>query len=400
MTDAPRTLTQRIHDELLAAGKMRSSKYGSTLECVLFPEVPDHTTYRSEPLRLGLITPSLQLGGAERWILSLLKHIDRRCIMPTGVGSVLTECAPHYAPILEQCRSLVPVQFGINHIRSLLKCCDIVVAWGVKELTAAVDGFNGPVVFVSHGAGAGDALKWTQNTIRCSVGGMTPFAAVSQSAATAFAVDNQPRQVTIIHNGVELARCMPHRVRLDVRRDWGLRDDEIAVGYIGRFSPEKRPEAAAIAASALGAPYRAVLVGDGWCRDSTISLAKSICANAIIMPAVEHVGDALTALDCFILASPAEGFSLALTEAWVSGIPTIATAVGAVPDIERSHGPVTVKVSVGADANELAAAVRLALSPSNGSVLKRAQDVSTTFYSAEAMGRRWTEYLLQVFSEE
>jgi hypothetical protein len=33
--------------------------------------------------------------------------------------------------------------------------------------------------------------------------------------------------------------------RLDVRDAWGVREDQIAVGYVGRFSPEKSPLAAA-----------------------------------------------------------------------------------------------------------------------------------------------------------
>jgi glycosyltransferase involved in cell wall biosynthesis len=110
----------------------------------------------------------------------------------------------------------------------------------------------------------------------------------------------------------------------------------------------------------------------------------------------EGVGNALAALDVFLLASPSEGFSLALTEAWLCGVPVVATRVGAVPELEGTHGQMVVPVPAGAESAELAAAVRRALSADNRVVIERAKEVAWRHFTAQAMADRWTGFLMMI----
>ena len=258
--------------------------------------------------------------------------------------------------------------------------------WGLPNL-AMLRQFvhkGGRVIVVGHGH-----CEWTMRCLSACSPYVTDWTAVSRHATMSFP---DPTRVKVLHNGIDTDRCRPTRTRDEVRVEWGARPDEIMVGYVGRLSAEKNPLAVVDAAEALGPPYRAVLVGGGPGTDWFVGEARKRLPNTIHQPPVEQVGDVYRALDCFILASPSEGFSLALAEAWYCGCPTVATPVGAT-ELTEEHGPLAVEVPINPTADQLAEAVRGAISPENRPVVERAAQVVATHYTATAMCRRWREYL-------
>jgi glycosyltransferase involved in cell wall biosynthesis len=134
------------------------------------------------------------------------------------------------------------------------------------------------------------------------------------------------------------------------------------------------------------------LVGDGPGRKFFVEKARVLVPDTVYQLPVENVGDVYRALDCFVLASRFEGFSLALAEAWYCACPTVATPVGAT-ELTELHGRLYVRVPVGACARELARAVRTAISPENRVTVAHAAEVVAAHYTAEAMCRRWERYL-------
>lgn len=343
-------------------------------------------TTAAEPVRVGFVTPGLNLGGAERWIASLVRCFEAERVTPAGVavmGGVREELA---GPIRRRCS----IERGAAGVAALAARADVLVVWGMT-LEAIPATFGGPIVLVSHGHG-----PWTADLLAKSEGRVTHRAAVSRWAAQAF-VD--PATVEVIHNGVDVPRCRPLVPREHVRAAWGLRPGEIAIGSMGRLSWEKHPLAAALAAAALGPPYRAVYSADGWREQEIRPLLKLISPDAVIQPAVDQVGDVLGGLDCFVLASPSEGFSLGLTEAWLCGVPTVATRVGAVPELEERFGRLVEPVAIDATADDLAAAVRRAVSAANRRTVARARRVAAAGYTASHMARRWEGYLQRIVQE-
>ena len=163
---------------------------------------------------------------------------------------------------------------------------------------------------------------------------------------------------------------------------------------VGEGASHPHPGPSAVAE---GSGFRAVYVGGGAHEEDVKAKVRQIAPESIFVAPVEQIGNALAALDVFMLASPSEGFSLALTEAWLCGVPTVATRVGAVPELEEMHGQLVVPVSVGAGPAELAAAVRRALSAEGREVAERARRIAWRHYTAGAMGQRWTEFLVQAF---
>lgn len=352
------------------------------------PGIVDEAIRRAEAVgrglnrvfRIGLITPTLTMGGAERWLLSLARHIANPLAF-AGIASP-GPCAP---PLARDAEEIGQLWQGPSAIRRLSKVSDCLVVWGLRDLNDVPEWFRGRVVLVSHGQG-----EWTSRILDGCLPRATHLTAVSRWAAQAY---KDPTRVKVIHNGISTQRCQTVRGREATRASWGLRDSEIAVGFVGRFSPEKNPTAAASAVRALGKPYRAVYVGEGWRLQETLKEVRGLCPDAIYAGPVDNMGDVYAALDCNMLASPSEGMSLGLCEAWYCGCPTVSTPVGAVPELEEQHGAVTVQVPVGASPEQLGAAVCRAMSPANSPVVERARCMVRDHYTEEHMGARWRDYL-------
>lgn len=359
---------------------------------------------RQRPLRVGFAHPTIVLGGAEQWLLSLIrsKALNNEHIAVSGVA--LTGDGPHTdAGRVSEAKKHVMLlggpRCGVDGIpsypsvqeavRALAKESDVLVWWSALPIRETLGDYAGPVVHVSHGA-----LVWAGELDESGSSEATHRVAVSKPSAARFG----KLPFTVIHNGVDPDRCESKRPRNEIRRELGLKRGDIAIGYVGRFSWEKNPLAPAIAAAELGKPYRAVLVGSGWQETEIRRAARSISRSTLFVPDTLFVGDALSALDCVVLASESEGFSLSLTEAWLAGRPTVATPVGAVPELEREHGKLTVTITVGASPQQLAKAVRAALAAKNKPIVARAEAVARKHYTAAAMAERWATWLLRIKS--
>lgn len=126
----------------------------------------------------------------------------------------------------------------------------------------------------------------------------------------------------VVGNGVDLQRFHPDpEGRRRVRAEWGIADDEILVGTIGRQVREKGLAEFAQAANLLGDRARFVWVG---AQDDTDADTRVPHEDAI-----RFVGErtdmtaVYSALDVFALASYREGFSRASMEAAACGLPLV-----------------------------------------------------------------------------
>jgi glycosyltransferase involved in cell wall biosynthesis len=337
-----------------------------------------------ERIRVGLLTPTLLFGGAERWVAALAVGLDPSRFRVTGVA--IRDAGRVFPAIADKVMRRCPILQGNGSFETLAAASEVLIVWGLPDL-AMLAGFPGRVVCVGHGH-----CNWSVNCIGSCLPYVTDWAAVSKHATASFP---DPSRVAVIHNGIDTDRCAAGRTREEVRAEWGLRPDEIAVGYLGRMCSEKNPLAAVHAVHALGKPYRAVLVGDGPGTKMYLAQARRTVPDVVYRPPVENVGDVYRALDCFVLASQFEGFSLALAEAWYCACPTVATPVGAT-ELAELHGTMCVRVPIGCRPRELATAVRTAVSLENRPTVARAAEVVAAHYTAEAMCRRWERYLQSI----
>jgi glycosyltransferase involved in cell wall biosynthesis len=209
--------------------------------------------------------------------------------------------------------------------------------------------------------------------------------------------DGLPRAV--LYNGSSPQRCHPSRDRRNVRAEWGLDDDCIALGFLGRQSPEKNPLAPAKAVASLPRCYHAIYYGvgpkgNGFCPETMAWCETNIPGRYRMYPPSTAVGDILRGFDVLILASQREAFSLTLIEAWLTGVPVVATPVGSIPELEAKFGQLTFSIPLQASDEELRSAVTQAMSVSlRAKVTSRARAVAWKHFTVEAMAGRWMDYL-------
>jgi glycosyltransferase involved in cell wall biosynthesis len=123
--------------------------------------------------------------------------------------------------------------------------------------------------------------------------------------------------------------------RRRARRALGLPETGVVVGSVGRLTYQKAPEDLAAALAALGRPG----VTGVWIGGGELAGRLSRRAGRARSPRVLLAGQradilrVLPALDVFVLPSRYEGLPTAIVEAMICGVPVVATAVNAVPDL-------------------------------------------------------------------
>lgn len=143
------------------------------------------------------------------------------------------------------------------------------------------------------------------------------------------------RRIVIIPPAVDIAEL--DRVALprdEVRRGLGLRDEDFALGWIGRMAPVKQVELLPELLEALRElrPV-AVVAGDGPGRDDLIRRTSAGAASIRWLGFRRDIGAILRGLDAVVMTSKSEGTPLTLIEAQCAGCPVAAFDVGGVRDV-------------------------------------------------------------------
>jgi len=146
------------------------------------------------------------------------------------------------------------------------------------------------------------------------------------------------RKVRLLGNGVDLRRFDPAAVapgaRNDLRAEWGVGDDEVVFGTVGRLVREKgliELLQAAHRLRAAGLPGRLVVIGP---QDSDKSDALDAAAieqaradGVVFTGTRSDMPECYAALDVFVTASWREGFPRSAMEAAAMGLPTVASDI-------------------------------------------------------------------------
>lgn len=142
-----------------------------------------------------------------------------------------------------------------------------------------------------------------------------------------------------IFNGIDLNTKPSSSVS---RASLGFTDQDYLIGMVGRISEQKAPDVfLRMAARVKDAIPQAkfIIVGDGDERKEIERLAASlgIARDLTITGWVTNPNDYTAMLDQGVLLSRWEGFGLVLAEMMNLGVPIVATAVDAIPDLIVDH---------------------------------------------------------------
>ncbi len=180
------------------------------------------------------------------------------------------------------------------------------------------------VVNTCHGLWARPEDSWRR---RAFVYGLEAFAArfsdyelfqnAQDEATIRWAL--KPGRHEVVGNGIDLARFMPDpEGRRRLRREWGIPEDVLVVGAVGRRVAEKGLAEVGAAASALTGRARVLWVGP----DDGEELPAGT-DDVVFVPEQSDMAAVYSAFDVFVLASYREGFSRAAMEAAACGLPMV-----------------------------------------------------------------------------
>lgn len=301
------------------------------------------------------------LGGAERSLLLLLKHLDRSRWQPhlACAGGPLAERATalgvpvHVVPMPRLRRSprfLRDWLTGARAIAHLARRTGAVLlhANTVRSaLYGALAARLAHIPFVWHMrdfwlSESRPRRLWADalgKRLLCAMAARV----ITNSQAVAAHLPCR-RRVTVVYNGIEIERFDPAMNGVPFRARYGISPDAPLVGTIGRLRPWKGQDrflrALARVREAVPDVWGVIVGGaifdesdDYPERLSALAADLGLAGRVVFTGHLEDVRPALAALDLFVHSGDPEPFGLVNVEAMAMGKPVVAFAHGALPEI-------------------------------------------------------------------
>jgi glycosyltransferase involved in cell wall biosynthesis len=149
----------------------------------------------------------------------------------------------------------------------------------------------------------------------------------------------QPAQYVTIHSGVETAKYLDRSERAACRAEFGIRDEDLLIVWIGRLNRQKDPVTFVRAARSIAdrlPQARFVMVGEDPLGESLEEQVRIAIRNSAMESSLRLLGyrpdvhRILAAADLVMHTSLYEGLARSVVEAMLAGVPIVATAVDGV----------------------------------------------------------------------
>ncbi len=306
---------------------------------------------RSGALRVTYVVPDLDVGGAERHVVTLLPALDRQRFSPSviciGRPGALFETLPAAG---------IPARALHRRKRQLLGALldlmremrrtrpDVVITRGYNaemlgRIAALLTRVPTTIVWVHDCGGLTPRTRVRRLADRI----LNPLTTACYGVAEAqrpYLTDelgHPASKVRIVRNGVDVSRPTPPADPVTAA-DLGIGPGAPVIGIVAALRPEKDHATLLHAARRVldelpGARF--LIVGDGPQRPELTRLAGELgIADQVIFTGTrDDVGELLAQLDVVALTSYSECFPMAVLEAMAAGRPTVCTAVGGVPEL-------------------------------------------------------------------
>lgn len=312
---------------------------------------PRDNRFTGQRLRVVHVFVTLNLGGAERHLLTVLRHIDKERFDP------LVLCLANRGELADEVERLnIPMtSLELNSHRLWMPWNQFRIAKWFKEnqvhvvhthmfhsncygrLAALLA--NVPVRIISvHSIKDAERkekrwlMRWlerfTNRTLAVSD-------AVKQSLVTS---GYDQRKIKVILHGVEIPPFVSIEAGKSVRAELGLTESCRVISMVARMIPLKRHIDLLQALQAMSqefADVRLMFIGDGPQRVRLEEKAHGLglAGRVLFLGKRNDVERLLPASDITVLCSEHEALPVSLLESMAAGLPIVATCVGGIPEI-------------------------------------------------------------------
>lgn len=325
-----------------------------------------------------------EIGGAERHVLNLLRNFDQSIVRP------YLGCLHRNSPFAEAAKSegvdsaVFSMRFplDLSPLPAIVRYCrfnkiSLIHSHGVRanllgRLAAKI--LRIPSITTVHSlpeydypaSWKGKTALWLDNlTLPLSSGIIVVSESLRKAVQTRLANQHRSRNLPVktVYNGYPILSFGDKKtMREEFRKKWGISEDHLVIGTIGRLHPVKGQIHLVQALQILVKSFpnlHFLLIGEGPLYDRLKEALVSANLSFTMTGYLPSAWTALPAMDLFVLPSLSEGMGLVLLEAVQAGIPIVASETGGIPELLRNKTDALL-VPPG-NSEELAAACRQVL---------------------------------------
>jgi len=325
------------------------------------------------------LTPSLNMGGAERWVLTLAENFTR-----VRTHAILNLMGQDNDVLNDEASKICPVHICHNNIPKINEYCaeaDVVISWGCPQLPKL--SIDCPVIEVSH---SDPTWPLHKNLINKTICGATHYVGVSQTASKAF--PDFCDSVTL-YNGIDLNRLKQTKSREQMRSEWNINSQRLVL-FTGGDKAVKNPKVIVETAKILPDNYLMLYVSNRHFESKGLK----------VIPPDIQIGNLYHAADVLAMPSMYEGMPLVLLEAWAAGLPTVTTKYDAYRELAALHSQeLSWTTEVSPKPDELAHQIQEAYYGKDLDRVLDAQSIVLENYTTQHMVDRWENYLLGILND-
>lgn len=145
------------------------------------------------------------------------------------------------------------------------------------------------------------------------------------------------KEIIPVHNFVDERVYYRRKNNSELKKTYGIREDEKVIVHISNFRPVKRIQDVIKAFSMIrkAMPSKLLLIGNGPELTVACELVRelNIEEDVLFLGKQENVGELFSICDLKLLLSEKESFGLVLLEAMACGVPVIGTRIGGIPEV-------------------------------------------------------------------
>lgn len=310
-------------------------------------------------VRILRIVPSLEMGGVERTLTSILPKLDKCqykvylcCLFKRDKLADAMESLN--IPIIKF-KMRARLDFDGRYIGGIVRLAALIRRMKIDIVHTHLYRANlagriaaklaGVPVIIANEHNIDSWKKFPQRLSDRALAGITNKIIVVSDAVKDFYVSKigiPEHKIITIHNGVDIPKFQTYVNINKKREEFGIKSDDKVITIIGRLHQQKGHCCFLKAAQIIGKKktnVKFLIVGDGPLEKQLRSMSADleISKNVIFAGLREDIPQILAMSDISVLTSLREGFSITVLESMAAGKPVVVTDVGGNSEIVE-HG--------------------------------------------------------------